>query len=364
MLSSLCQFFMSDLNIESFAIGVSSTCLLLIAIRTIASYKYISAGRWLAGLVISLLAYCIAPVVYESEFIGPITLFIAATVPPVFWLFCRSLFDDQYSTTSWNGPAAIAFISYLIIAAFRVWLLEQPPSALGSAIFYLSYAYQLAFVCLALFSLIHSGADDLVDARRTLRRLILFWSAAYVTIVLLVELWFGNREIPELLTLSNSMGLGLTFLLFATWYLILAPDDLISTNLAGKSKQQSSVQDLTHAEKQWLTSLETAMQEDKVYRRPEMTIKTLAGEMGIPEHLLRNLINQRLGYRNFRFYLNGFRLDEVAARLRSPEYDRTPVLTLALEAGFASITPFNRAFREKFGVSPTTFRQERGDVTD
>ena len=34
-----------------------------------------------------------------------------------------------------------------------------------------------------------------------------------------------------------------------------------------------------------------------------------------------------------------------------------PVLTIALDAGFASITPFNRAFKADTGLTPTEFRQ-------
>jgi len=46
----------------------------------------------------------------------------------------------------------------------------------------------------------------------------------------------------------------------------------------------------------------------------------------------------------------------VARRLRSPEDARLPILTLALEAGYASIGPFNRAFKARYGVTPSTWR--------
>jgi AraC-like DNA-binding protein len=32
------------------------------------------------------------------------------------------------------------------------------------------------------------------------------------------------------------------------------------------------------------------------------------------------------------------------------------VLTLALDCGYASIGPFNRAFKARFGVTPTQYR--------
>jgi len=37
------------------------------------------------------------------------------------------------------------------------------------------------------------------------------------------------------------------------------------------------------------------------------------------------------------------------------------VLTIALEAGYGSIGPFNRAFRERFGMTPTEYRRASDD---
>jgi len=36
-----------------------------------------------------------------------------------------------------------------------------------------------------------------------------------------------------------------------------------------------------------------------------------------------------------------------------------PILTIALDAGFGSIGPFNRAFKTQTGVTPTEYRRTR-----
>jgi AraC-like DNA-binding protein len=43
--------------------------------------------------------------------------------------------------------------------------------------------------------------------------------------------------------------------------------------------------------------------------------------------------------------------------LTDPAKRDLPILTLALEAGFQSIGPFNRAFKAATGTTPTEFRQ-------
>ncbi|MBK6509820.1 MAG: helix-turn-helix transcriptional regulator, partial [Haliea sp.] len=96
---------------------------------------------------------------------------------------------------------------------------------------------------------------------------------------------------------------------------------------------------LAHSEQAWLEQLDRFMHENHGYRRHDLSIGLLATELRIPEHLLRRLINQHLGFRNFRQYLNKFRLQEAAARLGDPAEANLPILTIALDTGFGSITP-------------------------
>ena len=88
------------------------------------------------------------------------------------------------------------------------------------------------------------------------------------------------------------------------------------------------------------------METERPYRDETMTIAKLAAQLGEPEYRLRRLINGQLGHRNFAAFLNGYRLDEVRAALSDPDQRQVPILTIALDAGFGSLGPFNRAFRE------------------
>jgi AraC-like DNA-binding protein len=108
-----------------------------------------------------------------------------------------------------------------------------------------------------------------------------------------------------------------------------------------------------------MEALRRLMEEDKAYRGEGLSIGTLAGKLGIPEHGLRRLINQRLGYRNFNAFLNGYRLDDVLAALADPTQETVPILTIALDAGFQSLGPFNRAFKAQTGMTPSEFRRQQ-----
>jgi AraC-like DNA-binding protein len=102
-----------------------------------------------------------------------------------------------------------------------------------------------------------------------------------------------------------------------------------------------------------LAALTQAMTEQHLYRREGLTLAALAQTLGMGEAALRALINQRLGHRNFNDFLHHYRLQEASARLAGEDL---PILTIALECGYGSIGPFNRAFRQRFGMTPTEYR--------
>src|SRR5206468_1097751 len=106
-----------------------------------------------------------------------------------------------------------------------------------------------------------------------------------------------------------------------------------------------------------LHRLERLMVVDRAYRRAGLTIGVLSAQLGVPEYRLRQLINEGLGHRNFNAFLNSYRIEEAKAALADPEQKEVPVLTIAMDAGFQSIGPFNRAFKAATDLTPTEFRR-------
>ena len=96
----------------------------------------------------------------------------------------------------------------------------------------------------------------------------------------------------------------------------------------------------------------------RVYHEAGLTIASLAARLKIPEYRLRRLINTKLGYRNFNHMLHAYRVAEASAALADPAQRRLPILSIALSVGYQSINPFNRAFRDLKGTTPSAFRQD------
>jgi AraC-like DNA-binding protein len=81
--------------------------------------------------------------------------------------------------------------------------------------------------------------------------------------------------------------------------------------------------------------------------------------MDAHEHKVRQLINSRLGFRNFNAFLHHFRIQEARRVLADPAQSHVGVAQVAYQVGYRSLGPFNKAFKELTGLTPTEFRTAR-----
>lgn len=100
-----------------------------------------------------------------------------------------------------------------------------------------------------------------------------------------------------------------------------------------------------------------AFETDRLHRHEDLSLSRLARHLDAPEHHVRSAINRGLGARNFNAFVNGYRLREAAEALASSADAETPITTIALDAGFASLPTFNRVFRAAYGEAPGAFRR-------
>ena len=87
--------------------------------------------------------------------------------------------------------------------------------------------------------------------------------------------------------------------------------------------------------------------------REELTVETVAGGLGLSRSSVSHIFSQRIGA-HFCDYVNALRLSETEKLLRNQTYTITEVANLS---GFSTLRTFNRAFRKKYGISPTAYRK-------
>jgi len=108
--------------------------------------------------------------------------------------------------------------------------------------------------------------------------------------------------------------------------------------------------------RQLKAALLTMMASEHPYRDPELTLPALAERVKSTPHKLSEVLNRELS-QTFYDFVNGYRVEEVRGRLADPNTKHLNVLALGLDAGFASKSTFNQAFKKLTGQTPSTYRK-------
>jgi AraC-like DNA-binding protein len=267
----------------------------------------------------------------------------------VFWLFCRALFDDAFTLRWWHG------LIWLAVAAFSfvncMWIAPAGNARLAIAAVNL---IALGFIILAVAQTIASWSADLVEGRRNLRMFIVAAAALYGGFNAILQM-LAPRDATDIANVANSALLAGIVAAISSAMMQVTANDLFPAASVTSVPARPDVEDA--ADRKLIDALMRLMADERIYRHDNVTIGTLATRLSVPEYRLRRLINQRLGYRNFNVFLNEHRIEEAKAALADPTQAEVPVITIAMDAGFQSLGPFNRAFKATTGVTPSEYRR-------
>ena len=100
--------------------------------------------------------------------------------------------------------------------------------------------------------------------------------------------------------------------------------------------------------------LTSAMQTDKLYLDPELTVEKVGRHLQLPPKTVSFVLNQHL-QKSFNTFVNAYRIEAVKQQLTNPANEHLTLTGIAFECGFNSQATFQRAFRKMTGVSPKEF---------
>ena len=327
-----------------------------------------AARAALAVFTLSLIAYLFCQRA-ELLFVLPrpialVTLTLCVSSTTWLWLAARGLFDDRFAFTAPLLAGALGMLALGLAAnvprmdAALAGLPDPGAGVLGQ----LHAAAMLAFTVGALWEVARGWRDDLVEPRRAARRWVALGIGLYAAVALIVELALRGRAVGALLPALHVLGIGCVAMALAVLVARRSLDVILGVQPAATLPVTPPGVDAPAAPQAAaalrpasaaLTRLIQAMTEQHIYRREGLTLAVLAETLSLGEAAMRNLINQELGYRNFNDFLHHYRLQEASVRLTTEDL---PILSIALECGYGSIGPFNRAFRQRFGMTPTEYR--------
>lgn len=333
---------MESLNVIIRLLALSQGLLLMLFIASSANPLRVRAVG--VGLIVGVLTYIVMPLVEaHTSYYEQIRYvwFLGSIVPSLLLLFVFFIFEECCEVPWW----VIAVVSVSIAAS--LWFQLSEDGYISSPLW-----LQLlkAGITIAAIVIIWRGREnDLVEARSKMRTFFVLVLAVETLLVVFIEMLthFNPPMLLDTLTQFCIFVFAITINFFFTKF---NPEGQLRPAMAPTSVQGSDTVDPVIAQ------LLERMRDERLYADHDLRVGSLAQLINIPEYKLRQKINQELGYRNFNHFVNHYRIEEAGVKLR--EDARTPVLSIALDVGFRSISSFNSAFQAHFGLSPTKYRSE------
>lgn len=335
--------------------GATVALLLVLSASLFRDFGTVLAGRLAAAFALGSAAHAVT---YSIGAVSPVSSAHAPLIAlstgnvVVFWLFTRALFDETFGMRWWHALiwAAVAAFSFVNC----MWI--APASGARLSIIAVNLL-ALGFIALAVAQTIASWSSDLVEGRRRVRVFIVSAAALYGGLNAVLQISISGSGAAEIVNTVNSAVLAAVVAAISIAMMRVDGADLFPAATVQVGAGDAAVVESSAADQKLVDALMRLMGDERIYRHDNITIGTLATRLAIPEYRLRRLINQRLGYRNFNVFLNEHRIAEAKAALADPSQAEVPVITIAMDAGFQSLGPFNRAFKAITGVTPTEYRR-------
>jgi AraC-like DNA-binding protein len=286
-------------------------------------------------------------------------LALATGGPAVFWLWARVVFDDDFVPKARHAVPWLLLVAGVLLSAYG--------DAIREGLAYIAETLvQVAALLIALLAVAQTTATwrtDLVLGRRRLRVVVLLGAVLFIAIDAIYNSGLGALAIsPAVIATIRAVGLIILAVLAAWSMLQVAPVGPAAAMLP-PARDDAALPSEPKAVPQGvnpvlLKRLSQVMTEERIFRQERLTIGALASRLAVPEERLRCAINEGLGHRNFNAFINHYRLEDAKSALSDPSQSDVPVLTIAMDAGFQSLGPFNRAFKADTGMTPTEYRRK------
>ena len=340
--------------------GLAIGLLLALVLVTLLLYRKRYTGKVLAFFCVCVVGYLFAPLLYQRSFLFVFTDPLANATPLAFLLFTQAFFEDHRKPATLSLALGLFYIA-LSYSSFAIRSYELAPSfapSIDTKAWVLGRIAMVGVLLYSLFTVVRHWREDLVERRRLMRLIVVGLVGVSILSVVLIETILGMQAWPMSVHLWHTGLIILSIVVFGYSLIQLGSQQFVTTQQVHQPAGELALNEhASSADKKEVMLIVEAMQNSHIYRDMNFSLRQLAEHLGIPEHRLRAHINQQLGYRNFNDFVNQFRIAEVREKLISGDYARIPVLTIAMDAGYRSLSTFNRAFKSIEQLTPKEFRQ-------
>jgi AraC-like DNA-binding protein len=267
------------------------------------------------------------------------------------WLFALSLFQKDFKASSFHWLVGLAFcIPVFLERLLQFGFIEPLPSWVGVWINATAILIMIHMIGITLIE----RSDDLLEKRRKSRLIFVYVVALIILLIVIISITVPIIHMGQIQPTANMLIIWPAIMLFSYWLFSVKGDTFAfeDNSKVSDDKKELDFRDLALQKK-----LQVEFEDNTIYLQNNLSIPVLASKLGVSKYRLRDFI-QTLGYENFSTYVNTFRIKAVKKAFGNPENKHIPILTIALNHGFNSLSPFNRAFKSIEGITPSAYRKK------
>jgi len=270
------------------------------------------------------------------------------------WLFARALFRVDAEREVWP----LLVIAGLIATGLFLGLYtdnRDVSDLMGSVLGFANSTHGLISSTVLLLGFIEAFLGFQPDLPKTEKRFRMTYAAGYGGLMAVSVLWLnGVPEGSEAAKASDSIKMICALLAIAlsfwAWrYRRRHP-------LPRPKRRQRRLASVSEDDQFLADQIVQRLENDKLYLEPDLKLTDLARKLGEADHRVSKCITGVLGFRNFNALVNQYRIGAAKQALVDVSTRQVSILSIALDAGFSSIGPFNRAFKNETGQTPTEYR--------
>lgn len=204
---------------------------------------------------------------------------------------------------------------------------------------YMYTTYLMSIYLLVSWALLLKGGQGMENV-------LVRWNMVLLTTVtLFCSIYLFQYYTNELL--NYTIASGLSSLLFYTLFIVSLKNPMLFPKKQVRKKGDPKV----------LEKVRLAINRDKIYRVPSLTLDKFSKELGFPSYLVSRSIKAEYE-KSFSEFINHLRIQEVIDKLPEREEGHHKIEGLAYSVGFNTPSTFYAAFKKVTGMSPTEYEEQ------
>lgn len=272
------------------------------------------------------------------------------------WLLARALFRPDAERETWP----LLIVAGLMVTGVLLDLFSGARGAPGLAGYVLGASYSVHSMlssAVLLLCLVEACLGYRSDLPQREKRFRIGFVAGYASLVGVAVLWvdgapegsWAEQASAQIKMLCAMLTIGLS--IWAWWFRRQHP-------LPRPKRRQRRTIDASPEDQALADRILEQLERDKLYLEPDLKLADFSRRVGETSHRVSASISGVLGFPNFNALINQFRINAAKQELQSSELREKSILAIALDVGFSSIGPFNRAFKRETGTTPSDFRRK------